>query len=162
MATETPDPRFGRPTLNFNAADVALHKVVGMLFHTDFKPSGTGAGEAEQVDLGNLLKRIKSAYRVKEESAVPLALEDQIALGGEALDLANLDRWLDHYVAAHLSDGTTLFKRVGKSLSGELGHLRQFETIGGLGTSDVLAVGKRHPGLAQVESAVLILGVLYD
>ncbi|MBT9598128.1 MAG: hypothetical protein IV094_19260, partial [Vitreoscilla sp.] len=94
-------------------------------------------------------------------SAVPLALEGQIALGGESLDLSALDRWEEHYVAVHLSDGTTLFKRVGKALPGDLKHLRQFETIGGLGVSDVLAVGKNHPGMLQVESAVLILGVLY-
>ena len=161
MATETPDPRYGRNTLTFNAADVALHKVVGMFFHADIKPLQKAVGEAEQVDMDPLLKRIRSAYRVKEQSAVPLALEGQIALGGEALDLGALDRWYDHYVAVHLSDGTTLFKRVGKCLPGVLGHLRQFETIGGLGSSDVFAVGEDHPGIARVEHAVLILGVLY-
>ena len=129
------------------------------VFH--IKPTQRGDGEAEQVDLGSLLKRIKSAYRVKEESAVPLALQDQIALGGECLELNALDRWLDNYVAIHLSDGTMAFKRVGKSLPGELQHLRQFETIGGLGVSDVYSVGKTHPDMLQVESAVLILGVLY-
>lgn len=132
-----------------------------MLFHVDIKVPQRGHGEADQVDLGTLLKRIKSAYRVKEESAIPLALEGQIALGGESLDLSALDRWMDHYVALKLSDGTMLFKRVGKALPGELQHLRQFETIGGLGVSDVLAVDKPQPGLAQVESAVLVLGVLY-
>jgi hypothetical protein len=161
LATETFDPRAGRNTLTFNAAEVALHKVVGMLFHTNLKAPQEAAGEAQQVELGTLLKRIKSAYRVKEQSAVPLALEGQIALGGESLDLAALDSVDDHYVAVHLSDGTTLFKRVGKALPGELSHLRQFETIGGLGNSDVLAVGKDHPGVATVVHAVLILGVLY-
>jgi recombinational DNA repair ATPase RecF len=161
LATETPDPRSGRSTLTFNAADVALHRVVGMFFHADIKPPQKAVGEAEQVDMDPLLKRIRSAYRVKEQSAVPLALEGQIALGGEALDLGALDRWYDHYVAVHLSDGTTLFKRVGNCLPGVLGHLRQFETIGGLGSSDVFAVGKDHQGIARVEHAVLILGVLY-
>lgn len=161
LATETPDPTKGRPTITLSAAHVALHKVMGMLFHVDVKPQQQGQGEADQVDLGTLLKGIKSAYRVKEESAVPLALEGQIALGGERLDLTTLGRWEEHFVAVHLSDGTTLFKRVGKALPGELQHLRQFETIGGLGVSDVLAVGKSHSGMLQVESAVLILGVLY-
>lgn len=161
LATETPDPRSGRNTITFSASEVALHKVMGMLFHVNIKAPQQGQGEADQVDLGPLLKRIKSAYRVKEESAVPLALESQIALGGENLDLSELDRWLDHYVALRLSDGTMLFKRVGKALPGELHHLRQFETIGGLGVSDVLAVEKVHPAMAQVEAAVLILGVLY-
>jgi hypothetical protein len=161
LATETPDPRSGRNTVTFSASEVALHKVMGMLFHVDIKVPQQGQGEADQVDLGTLLKKIKSAYRVKEESAVPLALEGQIALGGESLDLSELDRWLDHYVALQLSDGAMLFKRVGKALPGDLQHLRQFETIGGLGVSDVLSVGKPHAGVAQVESAALILGVLY-
>ncbi|MET3180507.1 UNVERIFIED_ORG: energy-coupling factor transporter ATP-binding protein EcfA2 [Variovorax guangxiensis] len=161
LATETPDPRSGRNTVTFSASEVALHKVVGMLFHVGIKAPAPGQGEADQVDLGGVLKGIKSAYRVKEDSAVPLALEGQIALGGENLDLWALDRWIDHYVALRLSDGTMLFKRVGKALPGELQHLRQFETIGGLGMSDVLAIDKPHPGMAQVESAVLILGVLY-
>ncbi|MFO6419256.1 AAA family ATPase [Hylemonella sp. W303a] len=161
LATETPDPRSGRNTVTFSASEVALHQVVGILFHVDTKPPQQSHGEADQVDLASLLKRIKSAYRVKEESAVPLALEGQIALGGEILDLSTLDRWIDHYVALRLSDGTMLFKRVGKALPGDLQHLRQFETIGGLGVSDVLAIGKPHPGMVQVESAVLILGVLY-
>jgi hypothetical protein len=162
LATETFDPRSGRKTLTFSASEVALHMVVGMLFHTTLKLPENSVGEAQQVDLGALLKRIKSAYRVKEQSAVPLALEGQIALGGESLDLAGLDNLEEHYVAVHLSDGTTMFKRVGKRLPGELGHLRQFETIGGLGNSDVLAVGKDHPGVASVVHAVLILGVLYS
>ena len=132
-----------------------------MLFHTNLKAPQESSGESQQVELGTLLKRIKSAYRVKEQSAVPLALEGQIALGGESLNLAALDSVDDHYVAVHLSDGTTLFKRVGKALPGELSHLRMFETIGGLGNSDVLAVGKDHPGVATVVHAVLILGVLY-
>lgn len=161
LATETFDPRAGRNTLTFSASEVALHKVVGMLFHTSLRPPQDSIGEAQQVDLGTLLKRIKSAYRVKEQSAVPLALEGQIALGGESLDLTALDSVDDHYVAVHLSDGTTLFKRVGKALPGQLSHLRQFETIGGLGNSDVLAVGKDHPGIPTVVHAVLILGVLY-
>lgn len=161
LATETPDPRSGRNTVTFSASEVALHKVMGMLFHVDVKAPKQGQGEADQVDLGMLLKGIKSAYRIKEDSAVPLALEGQIALGGESLDLSTLDRWLDHYVALRLSDGAMIFKRVGKALPGELQQLRQFETIGGLGMSDVLAVGNPHPGIAQVDSAVLIIGVLY-
>lgn len=162
LATETPDPRFGRPTLIFRASEIAIHKVVGMLFHTEMKSQQAGKGEAEQVDLGTILKSIRRAYRVKAESAVPLALDGQIALGGDSLDLSGLDRFEGYYVAVHLSDETTLFKRVGKRLPGELGYLRQFETIGGLGTSDVLAVGLRHQGIATVESAVLILGILYN
>ncbi|CAN7591869.1 AAA family ATPase [Acidovorax sp. LjRoot118] len=161
LATETPDPRSGRNTVTVNASEVALHQVKGMLFHVDVKPTQQGNGEAEQVDLGTLLKRVKSAYQVKKESAVPLALEGQTALGGETLGLSTFDQWLDHYVALKVSDETMLFKRVGKALPGDLGHLRQFETIGGLGVSDVFSVGKPHPGFAQVESAVLILGVLY-
>lgn len=43
----------------------------------------------------------------------------------------------------------------------EINNVRQFEPIGGLGIADVLAVGKPEQGFQQVESAALVLGVLY-
>jgi hypothetical protein len=47
------------------------------------------------------------------------------------------------------------------SLPGDLSYLREFESIGGLGSSRTLAVGKPHPGLRSVIHARLIVGVLY-
>lgn len=161
LASETPDPRASRQTLQFHQREVALHKVVGMFFHADIQ-GGKGKNEAVQIDGKMLIERISSAFRVEEQSAIPLALEGQIALGGPKLSVGDYEKNLDRYAALSLSDGTTLFKRIGASLGGALSNVRQFEAIGGLGSTDVLAVGKAEPGFKTVESAVLILGVLYN
>lgn len=160
LASETPDPRNSRETLQFHQREVALHKVVGMFFHVGGL-GGRGKDEAVQIDGNVLIERVGSAFRVEEQSAIPLALERQIALGGPQLKPSDYEANLHKYVALSLSDGTTLFKRIGSSLGGALSHVRQFEAIGGLGNADVLAVGKSEPGFQTVESAVLILGVLY-
>lgn len=161
LASETPDPRASRQTLQFHQREVALHKVVGMFFHTDGL-AGKGKDEAVQIDGKVLIERISSSFRVEEQSAIPLALEGQVALGGPKLTAGDFETNLDKYAALSLSDGTTLFKRIGASLGGALSHVRQFEAIGGLGAADVLAVGKAEAGFKTVESAVLILGVLYN
>lgn len=92
---------------------------------------------------------------------MPLALDGQIALGGPRLTPADYQDHVEKYAALRLDDGTTIFKRIGASLRSPLSHVRQFEPIGGLGVADVLAVGKPEQGFQQVESAVLVLGVLY-
>ena len=43
------------------------------------------------VDAGDALKRIEIAFRVADESAVPLALEKQVVLGGGRLNSMNSD-----------------------------------------------------------------------
>jgi hypothetical protein len=42
-------------------------------------------------------------------------------------------------VAITLTDGSSIFKRVGPKLPGAMAPLRQFESIGGLGASEVIA-----------------------
>ena len=64
-------------------------------------------------------------------------------------------------MALTLDDGSSIFKRVGAALPGDLAHLRQFESIGGLGSSRVLSVGKPHKGFRSVSNARLIIGVMY-
>jgi hypothetical protein len=88
-------------------------------------------------------------------------LPGQIALGGPPIALGDLDKHLDQYVALHLSDGTSILKRVGEKLPAPLSHLRRFEAIGGLGIAEVLAVGNAQTGFQNVEHAVPIIGVLY-
>lgn len=95
---------------------------------------------------------------------MPLALPGQVILGGAELTPSALNTWEGKLVAVTLADGTSIFKRVGASLSGSLAHLRQFETIGGLGASMVVAT-EVSDGAASVPvmvSACQILGVLYD
>jgi energy-coupling factor transporter ATP-binding protein EcfA2 len=160
LAAETPDPRRSPQTLLFQESEVAIHRVVGMLF-SDSPSAPVSKSEAVQIDGAGLLQQVLVAYRIREDSAIPLALPGQIALGNTRIALNELDRHLDAYVALHLSDGTSIFKRVGEKLPAPLSHLRRFETIGGLGVADLLAVGEPQPGVKMVEHAVLVLGVLY-
>lgn len=82
-------------------------------------------------------------------------------MGGPTIALDALDAHQDEYVALHLDDGTNLFKRVGARLPAPLQHMRQFESIGGLGMSDVLAVDRPQEGFRAVIHAVSVIGVLY-
>lgn len=110
------------------------------------------------------LDTVQIAYRVKEDSAIPLALPGQIILGGAELTPAQLDGWEGKLAAVTLADGASIFKRVGGRLPGALGHLRQFETIGGLGSSMVVAT-EAVSDIGDVPlmiSARRVVGVLYD
>jgi hypothetical protein len=160
LAAETPDPRRSPQTLVMHENDVSLHRVVGMLFET---PNAVpiSKSEAVQIDGTGLLPKVRSAYKIKEESAVPLALPGQIALGGQQIDMTGFDAYIERYVALHLDDGQSIFKRVGDKLPDPLSHLRRFESIGGLGVADILAVGRPQAGFRTVVKAVQVLGVLY-
>jgi hypothetical protein len=161
LTAEVPDPRTRTPkTIILPEAEVAVHQVVGIIFEHSLTVT-QGQDEAMQVDAGDVLKRIEIAFRVIDDSAVPLALEKQIVLGGRRIELDELGRHTDALVALTLDDGSSIFKRVGAPLPAELAHLRQFESIGGLGSSQVLSVGKPHKGFRSVTNARTIIGVLY-
>lgn len=162
LSAQMPDPRARRPTVTFDASKVKLHRIVGAIF-TDMPPP-VGGGEATQVDAVPELGGIAVAYRVREESAVPLALPGQIILGGPELTATDLDTWQGGLVAVTLDDGSSVFKRVGARLPGKLGHLRQFETIGGLGSSVVIATEAIEDGqhIPLMVSARRVVGVLYE
>jgi hypothetical protein len=162
LATQMPDPRKSRPTLTFDASKLKIHRIVGVVF-TNMSPP-VGGGEASPVDAVPELAKISIAYRVVEESAVPLALPRQILLGGPALTASDLDGWEGRLAAVTLDDGSSIFKRVGPRLPGKLGYLRQFETIGGLGSSLVIAteVVDGAPAVPTMASARQVVGVLYE
>lgn len=161
LTAEVPDPRTRTPkTIILPENEVAIHQVVGIIFDHSVTVA-QGRDEAVQVDAGDVLKRIEIAFRVVDDSAVPLALERQVVLGGAKIELAELGRHEDALVALTLDDGSSIFKRVGGALPSELAHLRQFESIGGLGSSQVLSVGKPHKGFRSVTNARTIIGVLY-
>jgi hypothetical protein len=63
-----------------------------------------------------------------------------------------------------LDDGSSIFKRVGSRLPGKLGYLRQFEAIGGLGSSVVIAMEaiKDRQQVPIMISARRVIGVLYE
>jgi len=161
LTAEVPDPRTRTPkSIFFPENDVAIHQVVGIIFnHSLMVPPGQD--EAVRVDVDNVLRHVEVAFRVRDDSAVPLALAKQVVLGGSRIELSELCRRKDALVALNLDDGSGIFKRVGAALSGELAHLMQFESIGGLGSSQILSIGKPHKGFQSVTSARTIIGVLY-
>jgi hypothetical protein len=162
LAAQTPDPRTPRPTMTYDESKVRLYRVVGAIF-TDMPPP-VGGGEATAVDTAPELARIEVAYRVREDSAIPLALPGQVILGGADLTPTDLDAWEGKLAAVTLNDGTSVFKRVGARLSGGLAHLRQFETIGGLGSSIIIATETIDDvaNTPVMASARRVLGVLYE
>jgi hypothetical protein len=161
LTAEVPDPRTKTPkTIILPEAEVAIHQFVGIIFDHSITIR-QGQDEAVLVDASNVLRRIEIAFRVVDESAVPLALERQVVLGGHRIELDKLGQYKDALVALTLEDGSSIFKRVGTALPGELAHLRQFESIGGLGSSQVLSIGKLHQGIHSVTNARVIIGVLY-
>jgi hypothetical protein len=91
-------------------------------------------------------------------------LPGQVILGGAELTSNDLDAWEGKLVAATLNDGTSVLKRVGVRLGGSLAHLRQFETIGGLGSSIVIATETIDDVASTpvMASARRVLGVLYE
>ena len=162
LTAEVPDPRTRTPkTIILPETEVAIHQVVGIIFDHSITVAPHGREEAVLVDVGDMLKRIEVAFRVRDDSAVPLALGRQVVLGGSRIELDELGKHKDALVALTLDDGSSIFKRVGAPLPSELAHLRQFESIGGLGSSQVLSVGKPHKGFRSVTNARVIIGVLY-
>ena len=155
------DPRTKTPkTFFLPEAEVDIHQVIGVIFDHSVSLA-RGRDEAVPVDVSKVLKRIEIAFRVVNDSAVPLALENQVVLGGSRIEHDELGRHKDALVALTLDDGSSIFKRVGEALPSEYAHLRQFESVGGLGSSQVLSVGKPRKGFRSVTSARVIIGVLY-
>ena len=161
LATLMPDPRNSRPTMTYDESKIRLHRVVGAIF-TDMPPPA-GKGEATPLDEVAELRAVKVAYRVKEDSAIPLALPGQIVLGGEELTTAQLGGLEGALVAVTLGDGACVFKRLGSRLPGRSAHLLQLETIGGLGSSVVVAteVSERTHDVPIMLSVRRVVGVLY-
>ncbi|OEC93385.1 AAA family ATPase [Rhizobium sp. YK2] len=162
LAAQMPDPRVRRPTLTFDESQIRLHRIVGAIF-SDMPPP-PGGNEAIQIEEVPELGEVAVAYRVKEESAIPLALPGQIILGGAELSAQDLDLWEGRLVAVALDDGANVFKRVGARLPGKWSHLRQLETIGGLGSSLVVATAylEATHGVPTIISARKVIGVLYS
>ncbi|MER8785548.1 hypothetical protein NKH60_30830 [Mesorhizobium sp. M1006] len=161
LTAEVPDPRNRTPKSIFLSEEqVEIHQVAGIIFDHDIT-IGAGAEEPVPIDADRVFASVEVGFRVVEHSALPLALANQIVLGGRRLDLGALDQRGGALVAITLDDGSSIFKRVGPAFPGNLSHLRQFESIGGLGSSQVIAVGKEEPGFHRIQSARLIIGVLY-
>jgi hypothetical protein len=162
LSAQMPDPRVRRPTLTFDESKVQMHRIVGAIF-TEIPPP-PGGGEAVLIGTAPELAEIAVAYRVKEESAIPLALPGQVILGGAKLNATDLDAWEGRLAAVTLEDGSSIFKRIGARLPDKLAFVRQFESIGGLGSSVVIAtesIDSENPFPIMV-SARRVVGVLYE
>ncbi|MDE2462513.1 MAG: hypothetical protein KGO02_02180, partial [Alphaproteobacteria bacterium] len=161
LAAEAPDPRQSKPTLMVDASSVAVHKIVGMLTEQPAPP--IGKGEAVEIIGAASLAHIKAAYRVREESGIPLALPGQIVLGGEQVLQQQLSGLNNTLVALTLADGQSVFKRIAGAVPGTKGRIWQFESIGGLGSSLVVSLSDEDAkdGVPVFASARRVLGVLY-
>jgi hypothetical protein len=161
LTADVPDPRTRTPkTLFLREIETSIHQVIGVIFDHSFSMA-QGQDEAVLVDASAVFDRVRVAFRVIDDSAVPLALEKQIVLGGNRIELSELGQHSDRLAALTLDDGSSLFKRIGAALPGDLDNLRQFESVGGLGSSHIFAVGRPQKGFRTVVNARGIIGVLY-
>jgi hypothetical protein len=161
LAAEATDPRAGRPTLAFEDHALLTHRIVGAIF--SHLPPPEGREEAAQIDSDPTLARVEIAYRVREESAVPRAMPGQIILCGPILLVESLNVMEGAMVAVTLEDGDSILKRVGAPLSQATPYLRQFDAIGALGASVVIATERVDgaPNLPIMLNARPVLAVLY-
>lgn len=161
LVAEATDPRRARPTLAFDDQALDLHRIVGVIF-TQLPPPA-GREEAVLIDGDPALVRVEVAYRVREDSAVPRAMPGHIILGGAVLLPDRLDGMEGMMVPVTLEDGDSILKRVGAPLSRRVPYLRQFETIGSLGASVVLATEHVDgaPDVPVIRNARPVLGIVY-
>jgi hypothetical protein len=162
LAAQTPDPRKSPPTRMVDPGEAQIHRVLGVLF--DDVPPPVGKQEAVQIFDAPSLKKIEASYRVRDDSALPLALPGQIILGGRTILPADLSTYEGKFVALTLTDGSSIFKRIGQIVPG-LESLRQFESIGGLGASEVIVtevIEGQFLDLRVMEFARQVLGVIYE
>lgn len=162
LAAESPDPRKSRPTLAFEDHGIEIYRIVGFLFSS--LPPPDGREEATKVELQASLDDVDVGYRVRDDSAVPLALPKQMILGGKEISTADFDQMSGEIVALTLDDGGSILKRVGAPISSGQAHLRQFETIGGLGSSAIIATEtiEGTPDVPVISYARSVVGVLYE
>ena len=162
LSSDSEDPTKRPDSLLLPTNEARLLKVVGILF--DYSPNYTRS--SEEAVLENKIKfmeDVKIAYKVKGESALPLALPGQIILGGKCLMIDQLDKMKSKYVAIESSEGS-FFKRISKSIPGAQ-HVRMFESIGGLGESMLVRtedIEDAFSDLPLLLNARNVLGVLYE
>jgi len=140
-----------------------LLRVVGIVFENE-PVYPRPENEAQFVHQCAALRRVEVAFKVRGESALPLVLEGQTILAGPKICPDELGSNEGELVAIATTAGTA-FKRVGKAVAGAA-HVRQFESIGGLGESLVLRTEEREDdpfhNVPLLDDIRKIVGVLYD
>lgn len=163
LAAETVNPKVSPPTKMFPASSVQIHRIVGFLFDERLQPPRTKE-EAILIEHSPCLRQIETAFRVRDDSALPLALPGQVILGGADLQTSDLPSHEGRLAAVALDDGTSLFKRIGPALPGSLSHVRMFKSVGGLGDAQLVmteTVENRTSEFRLMVACRLVLGVLY-
>jgi hypothetical protein len=162
LSSEAENPLERPPSVFIKTQNARLHKVVGILF-SDHPPLIRIKGEAEAINTTGAIDTVDLAFRVRQDSAEPLAVEGQIVLAGKPVQLDQVKVYEGRIVAMETLDGQQILKRVGTAVNG-LHNVRYFESIGGRGQSLIAQVGKmprQVAGIAQVRTIRPILGVLY-
>ncbi len=162
LGSEAEIPLKRPPTIFLPAEEVRLLNVVGILF--DDRPHfPRPSDEALLLDHFDITDNVQLVFKVRGDSAIPLALPGQIILGGKLLKINEIANMKGTPVAISTSEGSFL-KKIGESLPG-YPYIRQFESIGGLGESILLRTeGIEGPSISlpEIYSIRKILGVLYD
>jgi hypothetical protein len=163
LASEAENPSQRPQTLFLPTSEVRLMKVVGILFD-DLQHPRRARGEAVLVPNAAELDKVEMVFRVRGDSALPLALPGQIVLGGRCILPNEMAAHEGALVAVSTSAGA-VFKRIGAAVP-HCGHVRQFESIGGKGESMLARTedvdGDPLSSVPIVHSARLIVGVAYE
>jgi len=162
LSSESANPMRRTPSLLLPTVEVQLLQIIGILF--DERPYWPREGEAVLLETYVLPKQITTAFRVRAESALPLALPGQKVLGADCLLPTQLEENQGGLVAVAFS-GREAFKRIGQAVPGQP-RLRFLESIGGLGDSILIRTEEidndPFEDVPVLETAYRIVGVLYD
>jgi hypothetical protein len=162
LSSESANPMRRIRSLLLPAAEVQVLQIIGILF--DERPHWPKEGEAVLLETYALPKQITTAFRVRGESALPLALPGQKVLGADRLLPTQLEENRGELVAVAFS-GREAFKRIGQAVPGQP-RLRVLESIGGLGDSILIRTEEvdndPFEDVPAFETAYRIVGVLYD
>ncbi|MBN2285921.1 MAG: AAA family ATPase [Tissierellales bacterium] len=135
LSAENANPINRSPSLLLPVEEVRLLEIIGVIFDNspDWKNRN---GEAALVEDYRMAFNPKIAFKVRGDSAIPLALNGQTVLGGETITRDQLGNNEGGLVAVSFN-GHDAFKRIGSSVPNQP-RLRLFESIGGIGESLLL------------------------
>ncbi len=164
LSTAIPDPRIRPPSLQLKTSQAVMFKVVGVMFGGNVPFIPNPQGDAFPTTDESLINQLITCHRVRDNSAEPLALNGQLVLGGAEIPLDQVSAYEGKYVAIALQSGAGIFKRIGKALPDGLEHLRQFESIGGKGNSEILSLSSDpavSAGFDCIATIREVRGVIY-
>lgn len=162
LSSESVNPMKRIRSLLLPAREVQILPIVGILF--DDRRYWPRNGEATLLDAYALPRAVTSVFKVREDSALPLALPGQKVLGADQILPSQLEENRGELVAVAFS-GREAFKRIGEAIPGHP-RLRLLESIGGLGDSFLIRTERidndPFEDVPVFEMAYRIIGVLYD